>query len=159
MLGVYVRVSKEEQNVSEQIKQGTAYAVLQGLEYRIYSDEGVSGSIPMHGRKAGSKLLHDIASGGISSVWVQRVDRISRELLQSLGFWRLIEIKNAKIISGYEGVFEVGDGDKYFIYCLNSLLAERERMILIKRTNDGIARARREGKKIGGGKKGRKWRR
>jgi DNA invertase Pin-like site-specific DNA recombinase len=63
------------------------------------------------------------------------------------------------LVSGYEGVFEVADGDKYFIYVLNSLLAERERMILIKRTNDGLARARREGKKIGGGKKGRRWKR
>jgi putative DNA-invertase from lambdoid prophage Rac len=159
MIGVYVRVSTDEQSVGEQIRQGKAYADSLAESFQVYRDDDVSSKITLLNRKGGGKLAADMVKGEIRVVWVQRIDRLNRNLMAALVFWGIMKEHNINIVSNYEGVFEPNDGDKYFVYCLNSLLAEREGMILVKRTNDGLARARREGKKIGGGKKGRRWKR
>lgn len=58
------------------------YCGLYGLEVvGAYRDEGVSGTVPLHERPGGGRLLDDALSGKLEVVLVYKLDRIGRTLL------------------------------------------------------------------------------
>ena len=67
-VALYLRVSSEEQRDRETIEIQrdflTQYCELYGLEVAdVYADDGVSGTIPLHERPAGRRLLEDAREG------------------------------------------------------------------------------------------------
>jgi hypothetical protein len=81
-----LRVSSEEQRERETIEIQREflkeYCRLYGLEVAlIYADDGVSGTIPLHKRPEGRRLLEDAKEGKFSTLLVYRLDRLGRSLL------------------------------------------------------------------------------
>ena len=80
-----LRVSSEEQRERETIEIQREflqeYCRLYGLEgAQIYADDGVSGTIPLHERPEGRRLLEDAKEGKFSTLLVYRLDRLGRSL-------------------------------------------------------------------------------
>src|SRR5215216_404724 len=85
-VALYLRVSSDEQRDRESIKTQREffdqYCELYGLEVtEIYADDGVSGTIPLHERPEGRRLLEDAKEGKVQIVLVYRLDRLGRSLL------------------------------------------------------------------------------
>jgi hypothetical protein len=85
-VGLCLRVSSEEQRDRETIEIQRdflmEYCRLYGLEVAgVYADDGVSGTIPLHERPEGRRLLEDARSGVFITLLVYRLDRLGRSLL------------------------------------------------------------------------------
>jgi site-specific DNA recombinase len=46
-----------------------------------YRDEGISGTVPLHERPAGTRLLEDAKAGNFDVLLVYKLDRLGRSLL------------------------------------------------------------------------------
>jgi site-specific DNA recombinase len=85
-VALYLRVSSEEQREKSTIKIQRefldGYCQLHGLEVAgRYQDDGVSGTVPLHERPEGRRLLDDAKEGKFQTVLVYRLDRFGRSLL------------------------------------------------------------------------------
>ena len=93
---IYCRVSTDEQQgahtIRNQVTYGERWAELNGLKvYDFYLDDGVSGTIPLHHRKDGARLLADAQTKRFSGVLVYRLDRFGRALRVILDGVALLE--------------------------------------------------------------------
>lgn len=89
----YIRVSTEEQatsgaSLSDQLRQIQAYCLLHGHDVLAsYSDEGVSGSVPLC-KRDGAKMAVARAEGAMAdAIIVTRLDRLFRNTLDGLNFF------------------------------------------------------------------------
>jgi site-specific DNA recombinase len=85
-VALYLRVSSEEQRDRETIEIQREfleqYRALYELEVAgVYEDDGVSGTISLHERPAGRRLLADAIEGKFQTVLVKKLDRLGRTLL------------------------------------------------------------------------------
>src|SRR4051812_42511341 len=85
-VALYIRVSSEEQRDAGTIETQREFlehhCKLHDLEVaQTYSDDGVSGTIPLHKRPSGRQLLEDAREGKFGTVLVYRLDRLGRALL------------------------------------------------------------------------------
>src|SRR5918995_3960064 len=85
-VALYLRVSSEEQRDRETIEIQREfleqYRNLYELEVAdVYEDDGVSGTIPLHERPEGRRLLEDAQEGKFETLLVYRLDRLGRSLL------------------------------------------------------------------------------
>src|ERR671917_978740 len=85
-VGLLLRVSSEEQRDRETIEIQdeflNEYCRLYGLEVvNTYPDDGISGTIPLHERPEGRRLLKDAKEGKFQTVLVYKLDRLGRSLL------------------------------------------------------------------------------
>jgi DNA invertase Pin-like site-specific DNA recombinase len=112
-----------------------------------YDDGGYTGANLE--RPALRKLLADIAGGKIDCVLVYKVDRLSRSLLD---FARLMEIFDRHQVSLVSITQPLNTTASLGRLTLNILLsfAEFERQMIVDRTRDKMAAARRKGKWVGG---------
>ena len=83
-VAVYVRVSTEEQRERQSIltqrEFGDRYCDLHKITvHRVYSDDGVSGTVPLERRPEGSQILKDARLGRFDQLLVYRLDRLGRE--------------------------------------------------------------------------------
>ncbi|MGO4819511.1 recombinase zinc beta ribbon domain-containing protein [Flavobacterium sp. W22_SRS_FP1] len=83
MLGIYCRITKEKEvgkdrSIDEQKQSGIELANRLNLSYKIYVDEGVSGSLSIIKRPALNLLLDDIYCGEIHSIYVYDQSRLER---------------------------------------------------------------------------------
>ena len=79
-VALYMRVSSEEQRDRETIEIQREflqeYCRLYGLEVaQVYADDGLSGTIPLHERPEGGRLLEDAKEGKFSTLLIYRLDR------------------------------------------------------------------------------------
>jgi site-specific DNA recombinase len=79
---LYPRVSSEEQRERETIEIQCEfleeYCCLYGLDVvDVYSDDGVSGTVPLHERPEGRRLLEDAKVGRFDVVLVYKLDRLA----------------------------------------------------------------------------------
>ena len=152
MIGLYCRVSTDQQNIAQQRQLLVKYCNEKKLKYRTYADKGISGSVSE--RPEWNKLIQDCEKGIIDTILVVKVDRITRELKYAVWFYEWLQEFPVRLISLYDSIdLETGDG--YFNFMLQCLLSERELLILKWRSRIGIDRAKKEGK-YKGRKKGSK---
>jgi site-specific DNA recombinase len=83
-VAIYIRVSTEEQqqrqSIRTQIEFGERYCQLHGLDvHRIYSDESISGTVPLERRPEGSQILQDARLKKFDQLLVYRLDRLGRD--------------------------------------------------------------------------------
>jgi site-specific DNA recombinase len=84
-----MRVSSEEQRdagmIQTQSDSLTRHVAACGFEVaEVYADDGVSGTIPLHERPEGRRLLEDAKEGKFQSVLVYKLDRLGRTQLSVL---------------------------------------------------------------------------
>lgn len=143
----YLRVSTDEQDVNSQ-KLGVLKKA-EELNLKIdkwAKDEGVSGVTPTSKRALG-KILRALKKNDV--LIVSELSRLARDLFLLMDILKVCRDKEIKVFTVKEN-FEIKDDvqSKTLVFSYG-LAAEIERTMMIKRTIEGIERARKEGKKIG----------
>lgn len=83
MLGIYCRISREKEvgkdrSINDQEQLGIELAEKLNISFKVYKDEGLSGTLPIDERPAFSSLIDDVISGIITKVYVYDQSRLER---------------------------------------------------------------------------------
>lgn len=135
----YARVSTDEQNLRMQLDALEAF----GVE-KIFEDRGVSGSAVI--KPALRECLEFAREGDELVVW--RLDRLSRSLKELIELADALGQRNLAFRSLHEQIETVSPAGRLFFHIVGAL-AEFEREIIRARTREGMAAARRAGKRLG----------
>ncbi|MEI7434472.1 MAG: recombinase family protein [Methanomicrobiales archaeon] len=146
----YVRVSTTEQNTDNQknilIKEGVA-------EDCIFTDNGVSGTVPALKRPGFKKLMNFIEiHPEVKCLCVYELSRLGRTTYETISIIQVLEEKGICVwsLSPNEGFTRSEDkAMRQLMTMILSWVAERERANLVERTKAGLDRAKAEGKKLG----------
>ncbi len=148
-----MRVSSEEQ--VERMSIGTQeefldqYCALYGHEVAgVYKDEAISGTVPMHERPEGRRLLDDAKAGAFGTVLVYRLDRVGRSLLVVVDAHDRLGELGIALKSANEPIDTSTPAGRLIFQMLASF-AEFERGTIRERTQHGLHRAFRNGKHSG----------
>src|SRR5215216_4231169 len=152
-VALYLRVSSEEQRDRETIELQRnfleQYCNLHELEVTdVYEDNGVSGTIPVHERPEGRRLIEEAKGGGFGTVLVYRLDRLGRSLLVIVDAHDRLEEAGVAMRSGTEPIDTSNPSGRLSFQMLASF-AEFERASIRERTQASLHRALRNGKQLG----------
>lgn len=106
----YLRVSTDEQrerghSIDAQRRAVEQYAALHGLDLvGIVLDEGVSAGVPLAKRKGGAELGVRLASGDAVAVIATAIDRLFRDVLDGLAFYRWADDHDVAVHSIRESI-------------------------------------------------------
>jgi site-specific DNA recombinase len=137
MIGIYVRVSTEQQSekysLEAQRDSGLAFAIARKRGSKVYA-EALSGA--EFNRPAFQEMLDDIRSGIISIVWVKELSRLSRDISDFQTIKKLF-IKH-KIMLYVDGApINLENIDQSFFYNLSSVISAYEKERIRERTIRG----------------------
>ena len=145
MILSYARVSTVEQaadgttSIAEQVRKGKAIADLRGCssyDFVTFTDEGVSGSIPLNKRPAGKEMLDSANHGDV--IVASKMDRLFRSASDALNTAEALKDRGIDLIlvdMGTNPVTENGTAKMFF--GMLALVAEFERGRIAERMNDG----------------------
>lgn len=152
-VALYMRVSSEEQRDRETIEIQREflqeYCRLYGLEVaQVYADDGVSGTIPLHERPEGGRLLEDAKGGKFSTLLVYRLDRLGRSLLVIVDAHDRLQAFGVALKTATEPI-DTSNPSGRLIFQMLASFAEYERETIRERTRAGLHRAFRGGRHFG----------
>ena len=150
----YARVSSEEQaergNIESQKQFAVKFFDLHGTEnYKIYLDDGISGTVPLDDRPGAAKMLADVAAGKIKNLYVYRLDRLARSTKIVLDTYEYLEGQHVPLVSMTESFDTSTSTGKFFMTMLASIAA-LERDTILERTQLGKERGARAGRWVAG---------
>ncbi|MDP2541539.1 hypothetical protein CSC81_10250 [Tenacibaculum discolor] len=150
MLGIYARISREEDNesksVENQVKAGKLFADSQKLNFKVYSDINISGTLDIKNRPEFLSLINDIKLGHITHVFSTNQDRLERNPLVWFEFSNLLLKHNVKLFFDKGVQFDLENDDSQFYSKLTSLINERYVATTTKKIKSVIERNVSEGK-------------
>jgi site-specific DNA recombinase len=151
---VYLRVSTEEQrerqSIATQREFGERYCQLHDLAvYRVYADDGVSGTVPLELRPEGSQILKDARLGKFDRLLVYKLDRLGRETRLILNGVAELEKVGVRVRSMTEE-FDTGTPTGRLMLTLLSGFASHERDMIRERCVAGTLRVAEAGVWLGG---------
>jgi len=146
---LYHRVSTREQNQRLARAELRAAAAARGLRVVLDVEETASGRGGV--RPGLTRVLGAAERGAIDVVLVQRLDRWGRSTLDLLANLRRLQSAGVVFVAVAQGLEIRAEHDAVSDLTLTVLaaVAEFERAVIIERTLDGIAAARRAGKQLG----------
>src|SRR5215203_3510739 len=152
-VALYLRVSSDEQRERESIKTQREffdqYCELYGLEVaETYADDGVSGTVPLHERPEGRRLLEDARAKKFETLLVYRLDRLGRSLLVIVDAHDRLQVAGASLRSATEPI-DTSNPSGRLIFQMLASFAEYERETIGERTRAGLHRAYRNGTHVG----------
>jgi site-specific DNA recombinase len=152
-VALYLRVSSEEQRDRETIELQRdfleQYRSLYELEVaEIYEDDGVSGTVPLHERPEGRRLLEDAREGKFQAVLVYKLDRLGRSLLVIVDAHDRVREAGVALRSATEPI-DTSNPSGRLIFQMLASFAEYERGTIRERTQAGLHRAFKAGKQLG----------
>ncbi len=152
-VALYLRVSSDEQRERESIKTQREffdqYTKLYGVEVvEVYADDGVSGTIPLHERPEGRRLIGDAQAGKFETLLVYRLDRLGRSLLVIVDAHDRLQTGGVSLRSATEPI-DTSNPSGRLIFPMLASFAEYERESIADRTRGGLHRAYRNGKHLG----------
>jgi DNA invertase Pin-like site-specific DNA recombinase len=143
---IYVRVSTLDQHAANQLPELHKYVADRGWEAHEYVDRGVSGA--KDSRPALNRLLADARRRRFDVIVVWSLDRLGRSLKHLVGLLDDLQAMGVGIISLREGLDWTTPSGRLQAQLL-AMIAEFERARLRERVLAGLARARRDGKRLG----------
>jgi len=146
---IYSRVSTEEQNIDNQLKQLETYCSQQNYKVtHIYTDH-MSGAVT--NRPQFQQMLKDARLNKFNTIVVWSLDRFSREgISNTLNYIKKLQRYNVGLKSMQESWLDTtDDGMGELFVAFLSWMAKRERQRISERTKAGLERAKAEGKKLG----------
>ncbi len=151
---LYPRVSTEDQSdrgtIETQIQFGKKYCDLHEIPLQeIYKDDGVSGTIPLHERPEGSRLIEDAKAGKVKTVLVYKLDRLGRTARVILNAIYDLEQYDVQVRSMTEP-FDTSTPAGRFALTILAGVADLDRTTTLERLWLGANRWAREGKWLGG---------
>jgi site-specific DNA recombinase len=149
-VALYLRVSSEEQRDRETIEIQREfleqYRRLYELEVTdVYEDDGVSGTIPVHERPEGRRLLEDAKEGKFEAVLVYRLGRLGRSLLVIVDTHDRLQEAGVALKSATESI-DTSTPSGRLIFQMLASFAEYDRQSIIERTRAGLRRAFKNGR-------------
>ena len=153
-VAVYLRVSTEEQrerqSISTQREFGERYSQLHSLAvFRLYADDGVSGTVPLENRPEGSQILRDARLGKFNQLLVYKLDRLGRETRLILNGVAELEKLGVRVRSMTEE-FDTGTSTGRLMLTMLSGFASHERDVIRERSVAGTNRVAEAGVWLGG---------
>ena len=144
---IYCRVSTTDQHVDNQLHELRTYiAARQWTLAGEFRDEGVSGSKDR--RPALDSLMAEARRGKVDVICVWTLDRFGRSLAHVVTAVQELHERGVAFVSLKEGLDLSTAAGRLQLHIL-SALGEFERARLIERTRAGLARARRQGTRLG----------
>lgn len=156
MLAIYTRVSTDEQkDRGHSIQQQTSLALdyikqnEHTIDYQIYDDAGYSAKTM--DRPAMKQLLIDITSGIIDKVIFSAVDRISRNVNNTLYFIEHCAVNNVELVCTTSSVSTATPEDRMLL-TMQAMFAQLENEKISDRTKAGLLGGLKKGLYSVGGK-------
>lgn len=154
MIFGYTRVSTQEQtegqSLAEQERKIRGVAMMSSEEAPvIYSDPGVSGTLPLCERPGGRAMLAQAQAGDM--IVVAKLDRMFRDASDALATAKQLAEKGINLVLAdisHEPVTHNGTGKLFF--GILAQIADFERERIAERLNDGRRAKRKQGGHIGG---------
>lgn len=144
--GLYARVSTSSGQTNEnQLPALLQLAEARGWEPVVFEEVG---SAVKH-RPVFEKLMTAAKRGEIRVVAVVALDRLGRSMLGILKTVDELSSVGVSVVSLRESWMDTAGPLRDVLTALVGWMAQEERRILIARTHDGLARARRQGKRLG----------
>ena len=152
-VALYLRVSSEEQRDRETIQIQRdflkQYCRLYELDVAdVYEDDGISGTIPLHERPEGRRLLEDAKEGKFKVVLVSKLDRLGRSLLVIVDAHDRLDTSSVALRSAREPI-DTSTPSGRLIFQMLASFAEYDRESIRERTQAGLHRAFRGGTHVG----------
>lgn len=154
----YIRVSSLEQASPEKVSLAQQEQVIRGVamakgigqfDLAMYSDPGVSGSVPLRERPSGRKLIREAVKG--DTICAAKLDRMFRSAVDALESAEMLKKRGVDLILFDLGVEPVtNNGMAKCFFTMAAAFAELERERINERTRDGRAGKRRSGGHLGG---------
>src|ERR1017187_9562683 len=153
-VGVYLRVSTEEQrerqSIATQREFAERYCQLHSLPvFRVYADDGVSGTVPLELRPEGSQILKNAVAGRFPQLLVYKLDRLGRETRLILNAVADLEKLGVRVRSMTEE-FDTGTSTGRLMLTMLSGFASHERDVIRERSVAGTNRVAEAGAWLGG---------
>jgi DNA invertase Pin-like site-specific DNA recombinase len=145
-VGVYCRVSRDEQDPGLQVREVRTYVRRRGWKASEYVDHGWSGALDA--RPELDRLMRDVRRGLFSVVVVWKFDRFARSvrhLVLALDEFRALDVGFVSITEAIDTATPLGRA----MFTIVGAIAEFERELIRERVRAGLARARAEGKRLG----------
>jgi site-specific DNA recombinase len=143
-VALYIRVSSEEQRDAGTIQTQRVslerYAAQRNFEVvELYADDGVSGTLLLHERPEGRRLLHGAKEGKFQTVLVYKLDRLGRTQLGILDAADRLGRLDIALRSATEH-YETATPQVRLLFQMLGSFAEFERSTIKQRTRDGLHR-------------------
>lgn len=147
---LYARVSTSNgQTPENQLIQLRDVAAKAGWEVVAeYVDEGISGAKGRDKRPAFDELCTAATRREFDVVMAWSVDRLGRSLQDLIGFLSDLQASNVDLYLHQQGIDTTTPAGKA-LYQMMGVFAEFERTMIRERVMAGLARARRQGKRLG----------
>lgn len=141
----YCRVSTDRQETANQRPALEALARQRGWDLE-WVDETASGA---KARPALDALCDRARRGEFAAVVVWALDRLGRTMPEVVDRVRALDAAGVAVVSHQEPWLDTSGPTRPLLLSIFAWVAEQERTRLRERINAGLARARREGKRIG----------
>lgn len=151
-VAVYMRVSALTQNFDSQKKDLNKWVANQSEKVIWYVDKDTGSHF---NREGIVNLIENVKAGMVSKVVCWRIDRLGRNTLKVLTFFKLLEDNQVDLVSYIEG-FDFSKPCGKLAATIAAATAEYELSLKNERQAAGIAAAKAAGKKWGGSEAGRR---
>jgi DNA invertase Pin-like site-specific DNA recombinase len=146
---IYLRVSTSDQNTDNQEHELRQVAERAGWTVaRVYKDQGISGAKGRDQRPAFDELWKGACGRKFDIVMAWSVDRLGRSLQDLVGFLAELHALKIDLCLKQQGIDTTTPAGKA-LFGMMGVFAEFERSIIQERVRAGLARAPREGKRLG----------
>jgi DNA invertase Pin-like site-specific DNA recombinase len=154
-IGIYCRVSTEEQklkgvSLKDQKNRGIEFCIENNYSYKIYEDGGFSGTLNVENRPGLNKLMDDIFTEEIDSVYVVDWDRFTRVEEIGVVLKNTFQNNNIRVFENGNEI-DLNDENQSLLLGIKNLLSSYEIQKLKVRIKRSLERNVIEGK-VGGGK-------
>ena len=149
MIGIYYRVSTEDQTLDMQMLQVQKWLVKNAPneKYQIYQDIGISGASTK--RPGFNKMIQDVESKRIGTVVVYRLDRLTRTSATAIKLILRFDEIGCAFVSVSQDMFSRGTPFRLAILAIFAELAQMEREIIVERVRHGLEAAKKRGVRLG----------
>jgi site-specific DNA recombinase len=153
-VALYARVSTEDQQerqtINGQLENMRDYVKRYALPVHAeYTDDGVSGSVPLENRPAGARLLADAKQRYFTSVLVWKLDRLGRTTRDTLEAHDTLKKLGITIKSSTEAIDTTTAAGMY-VFQIFAANAQLEKELITERTTNGRIRVAKLGRWVGG---------
>lgn len=151
MLGIYCRISrlKEEGknfSIPDQKAKGIDKAKELNLDFKIYIDEGISGSSDIDTRPGFASLMKDIKNGKITHIFAVDQSRLERNPQVRFIINNIFKEYDLQFYTEFDGYVDLHDSQSEFIGDMLSIINKHHITVSTRKSKDALRRRVEQGK-------------